>query len=43
MIRKTLAILSVLGLLLSVGLWGVSEFQFTFEYRGHWLGLIDRT
>ncbi len=27
MIRKTLTILSLLGLLLSVGLWGVSELQ----------------
>ena len=27
MIRKTLTILSLIGLLLSVGLWGVSELQ----------------
>ena len=41
MLRKTLTILSLIGLLLSVGLWGVSKFQFTFEYCGHWLGLIE--
>ncbi len=30
MIRKTLTILSLIGLLLSVGLWGVSYFRFTW-------------
>ncbi len=30
MIRKTLTILSLIGLLLSVGLWGVSYFRFAW-------------
>ena len=31
MIRKTLTILSLIGLLLSVGLWGVSYFSISYE------------
>ncbi len=31
MIRKTLTILSLVGLLLSVGLWGVSYFFYSFK------------
>jgi hypothetical protein len=32
MFRKTLTILSLIGLLLSVGAWGVSYFYFQFSY-----------
>ena len=33
MIRKTLTILSLLGLLLSVGLWGASYFNFVYRSK----------
>jgi len=33
MLRKTLTTLSLLGLLLSVGLWGVSHFHFSYTIR----------
>ena len=33
MLRKTLTILSLIGLLLSVGLWGVSYFDFIYEEK----------
>ncbi len=32
MIRKTLTILSLIGLLLSVGLWGASYFDIHYTY-----------
>ncbi len=35
MIRKILTIFSLFGLLLSVGLWGVSYFNITAHSRGH--------
>ncbi len=37
MLRKTLTILSLIGLLLSVGLWGVSYFNWAYGGdRYHW-------
>ena len=33
MIRKTLTLFSLVGLLLSVGLWGVSYFDFIYEEK----------
>ncbi len=35
MLRKTLTILSLMGLLLSVGLWGVSYFRMTYYSQPH--------
>ena len=41
MIRKTLTILSLIGLLLSMGLWGVSYFSISYEWTldGVWTRL----
>ena len=39
MLRKTLTILSLIGLLLSVGLWGVSYVRITYASSGD-IGLV---
>ncbi len=36
MIRKSLLILSIVGLVLSVGLWGVTSFYSVLITNGHW-------
>ncbi len=41
MIRKTLAILSLIGLLLSVGLWAVSYWRLSFRTENHAVGILD--
>ena len=43
MLRKTLTILSLLGLLLSVGLWGVSYFTIECTGRGYELAIAGGT
>ena len=41
MIRKTLTILSLIGLLLSVGAWVMSYWRMNFRTEGHAVGILD--